>query len=203
MPPVSEVFKPLVEDDVAAPACVQLTSVFIPEAAQFCMAVVTIQAHRFGQLSIQIDPDTHIRICNPTPFFEKKVRQGQRNRISGPIEDLEMESAIRGCPRLIISVEPLELGYDLHQPKIIALINRHEADKASRPRNSLRYEFMIEQHVRTISQRRTRIPRSKSVLLRKNKIRKYWFHGLTRRSTPLLSSILLEISSIENSVVST
>jgi len=51
--------------------------------------------------------------------------------------------AVTGDPGAKTAVQALEVGEQPEQPQVVALIQRHQADKGTRRGDRLRYELMI------------------------------------------------------------
>lgn len=162
---VTKEFQPLVEDDISPPALVQFMTMSPAQSAQFNMSVIAAETHRFGQLAIKIDANLHIGIGDSDSVFEEKVRQRQGDGISASFQDLEMQVAVPCDPGTIIAVKPLELGNQLLQAQEIALVKRHQADKASRLDDGFRNELIVLQHRSNIAQRFT--PKRYAILVPK------------------------------------
>lgn len=137
---VHQVIQPLVEHTVPLPALVEFISVNSPKTPKFRVTMIATQSHGFGQLAIQVDPYSDVRIGNSLSLLDEKVRQRKRNRVPASLEDLEVQVTVTRNPGSVVAVETIEVRYELLQPKIVTFIQRHQADKAPGPCNRLWYQ---------------------------------------------------------------
>ena len=182
---IGQIVEPLVEHDIATPASIKLLSMFVDDFAQCRMSLAIANSHRLGKLAVQVCPDSHIGIHEQAIVHLQVVRQGQRDRVAAAFENLHMQIAIPDYTGSKTAVQAIEFGQQPEQPQVVAFVKRHEAHEAARLRDRLWNQVRIKQHAVTIA-----------VTEPENQ-------GRTRRSTPVLSRMRLEISSIEKLVVFT
>ena len=105
---IGQILEPLVEDDVATPAAIELGTVHFGNTAQFTMPVVAAQSHRFSQPSIQVRTHRHIRICDALAIVFEVLGQGQRNGVSASLQNLDIQLAIAGYAGSKAAVQTFE-----------------------------------------------------------------------------------------------
>lgn len=149
------------------------------------MSLLFAYRQNLGKLTIQIDTDHQIGIDKQAFVDRQMVGQRQRHCIAATLDDLDMQVASPGNPRSKATIEAIDLGDQTQQSEKITFVERHQTDEAFRPDYSFWDQMGVEQHAVNIA------------------APEHEYQGRTRRSIPVVSRILLEISSIENFVVST
>jgi len=168
------------------------------------MAVLGTHAHHLGQLAVKIYAQAQIRISDGShlPVTSRrieKIGQTQRQCVSRAL----LDSTVAGhLPRLSRPpCRPVDRALEPASRDASSCSRRHSSDPRSCEASP---ESAGQFYCRFASvQLSTACPLDRvSPIAAKREIRRY-LYGRTRRSTPVASRIRLEISSIENSVVST
>ena len=141
---VYQKFNPLIEQNVAAPTLTQHALVLSRQSTQRRVSRATTELHCLGKFTVEIDSDFHVRICNAHVIVDKKIRQRQCDCVATSLQYLKMQIALARHARFEIAIKAAEFGYELLKTKIVTLVQGHQADKAIRLYDGLRYKLMIE-----------------------------------------------------------
>jgi hypothetical protein len=106
---IHEVLKPLVKDDIASPAAVQLGAMDSAQSSQFRMPVLARESHGFCQLTVEIHANFHIRIGNAPAVLKEKIGQRQSDGVTTALKYLDVQITISCNARSVIAVKSIQL----------------------------------------------------------------------------------------------
>ena len=132
VPLVGQVFEPLVQNHVAAPASIEFAAVLPDKPTQFGVLMVSTETHCFGEPPVKVRPHFHVGISDAPVIRIEPVGQRHRYRITATLEEFDKQFTVARNPRTKTPVKPLEFRDKLQQPEVVTLVQRHQTDKAAR-----------------------------------------------------------------------
>ena len=141
---IREVFKPLIQYDISLPSQVQYAAVRADELAKPGMTLGFIDAHRFCQLTVEVDADRHIRIYQQPLIGFQVIRQRERDRVATTFQYFDMQVAVTSYARSKTAIEPCDFRDEPQETQVVAFVKRHQADEAAWLYYGLRNQMRIE-----------------------------------------------------------
>jgi hypothetical protein len=134
MSSIETVFEPLIQHHVSLPARIEISSQTIAPLGQYSMTAPLRTMQSFRQSRIAIHPQLQIRLRDFRFAVLELVRHRECDRVRAPFGNTQMNWTIaRGSGNLPVR-RGKHIARQTFETNVIALVERHEADKIARPR---------------------------------------------------------------------